>query len=71
MPDKITTIKLSVSTKERLEKFRVYKRETYEEILRKIFDMLNICKVEPEKARSKLLSLDRQNKQFSKENKQN
>ena len=71
MADKITTIKLSVSTKERLEKFRVYRRETYEEILKKIFDMLNICKVEPEKARSKLLSLDRQNKQFSKENKSN
>ncbi|MBX4212286.1 hypothetical protein KW787_02420 [Candidatus Pacearchaeota archaeon] len=56
---KITTIKLLGSTKARLEKLRSYKRETYDEILIKILEILTICKFNPERARVLLLSLDR------------
>ncbi len=60
MGDKITTIKLSEETKSRLNHLRVYKKETYEEILQKMLDILNTCRVSPEKARGKLIGIDRQ-----------
>jgi ribosome-binding protein aMBF1 (putative translation factor) len=59
-------IKLSKKTKERIDKLRVYKRETYDEVLEKILDILNTSKVNPERARSKLLSIDRQRKRSGK-----
>ena len=36
MANKITTLKLEQETKQRLEKLREHKRETYDEIIRKI-----------------------------------
>lgn len=57
-----TTIKLSRGTKERLDNLKEYERETYEEILCKILGVLNICKINPEKARARLISVDRQKK---------
>lgn len=57
--NKITTIKLERSTKDRIDKLRVYKRETYDEILQNLLTILNICKVNPEAARKKLLLIDR------------
>ncbi|MCK5321596.1 hypothetical protein KAJ38_03385, partial [Candidatus Pacearchaeota archaeon] len=48
---KITTIKLSEETKIRLGKLRENKRESYDEILRKILYILNIVRDEPEKAK--------------------
>jgi hypothetical protein len=53
-----TTIKLSRETKERLEKLREHKRESYDDILRKMLGILNITKSEPEKARSILQKVD-------------
>ena len=58
----ITTIKLSKRTKERLDKMKVYKRESYEEILESIFDILNVCRINPEKAKMKLILIDEQKK---------
>lgn len=58
----ITTIKLDVKTKERLDKLRVYKRETYDEIVQSMLDILNICRVNPEHARGRLIGLDRARK---------
>ena len=57
-----TTIKLSRHTKERLDHFRRYKRETYEEILENILEILNLCRLAPERARSKLILMDKQKK---------
>lgn len=54
-----TTIKLSKFTKTRLDKFKEYKRETYEEILQKMLEILTICRINPERARIRLLSLER------------
>ena len=55
----ITTIKLQKKTKSRLDKLKVYKRESYEEVLQYILDILNICRINPEKARIKLLRIGR------------
>jgi hypothetical protein len=60
--DEITTIKLNRKTKERLDKLRVHKRETYDEILQRVLSILNICITNPELARSKLASIERQKK---------
>lgn len=57
--NKITTIKLYKETKGRLDNLKEYKRETYDEILEKIIDILNMLKVSPMRARAKLISIDR------------
>jgi DNA-directed RNA polymerase subunit F len=49
--NKITTIKLLGETKLRIEKLREHKRESYDDILRKILYVLNIARDDPEKAR--------------------
>lgn len=48
----ITTIKLEEETKQRLEKLREFKKESYDEILKKILSVLNIVRVDPERARA-------------------
>ncbi|MBS3089276.1 hypothetical protein J4461_00140 [Candidatus Pacearchaeota archaeon] len=57
-----TTIKIKKSTKKRLEGLRVYSRETYEEIISKLLDILNLCKMNPEMAKRQLYILDKQRK---------
>ena len=54
-----TTIKLAKSTKERIDRLKEYKRETYDEILQKMLEILTICRISPERARIRLLSLER------------
>ncbi len=49
--EKITTIKLLEETKLRIEKLREYKRESYDDLLRKILYVLNIARDDPDKAR--------------------
>ena len=60
--NKITTIKLTTSTKKRLDHLRLYKRETYDEILQKMLEILSICRSAPERARAHLITLDKQRK---------
>ena len=59
----ITTIKLNKKTKLRLDKIKSYKRESYEDIMQKILEILNICRINPEKARAKLIAIDKNNKE--------
>ena len=59
MTTETTTIKLARKTKERLDHLKEYKRETYEEILQKIFEILTLCRINPEKARSRLIAISR------------
>ena len=61
---KITTIKLSSDTKKRLDNLKIYSRETYEEILLKMLQILNLCRLNPERARTRLISIDRQKKRM-------
>lgn len=65
--DKITTIKLLEETKLRLEKLREHKRETYDDILRKILYVLNVNREEPEKARKILEKIDELRKRMLEE----
>jgi len=56
---KITTIKISTETRERLGKLREYDRETFNDVLNKIFYILNTCKKDPEKSQRLLINIDR------------
>jgi hypothetical protein len=47
----ITTIKLSKETKERLDKLKEYRRESYDDLLRKMLGILNLSRADPDKAR--------------------
>ena len=60
--NKITTIKLSEGTKERIDHLRSYKRESYEEILQKMLEVLNLSRMNPERARLHLITIDRERK---------
>lgn len=55
---KITTIKLLEETKNRIEKLREHKRESYDDILRKILYVLNAAREDPEKAKKILERID-------------
>jgi predicted DNA-binding protein len=63
MPKK-TTIKISQETKERLEKLREHKRETYDDIIRKIMYVLNTVRDEPSKAKAVLEFIDEKRKRM-------
>lgn len=52
--EKVTTIKLLEETKLRIEKLREHKRESYDDILRKILYVLNLARDSPEKAKKVL-----------------
>ena len=58
----ITTIKLSKRTKDRIDHLKVYKRETYEDILQRMLEILNVCRLEPERARNNLIIIDKERK---------
>lgn len=49
--NKITTIKLTEETKLRIEKLREHKKESYDDILKKILYVLNAARDSPERAK--------------------
>ena len=55
---RITTIKLEAETKTRLGHLKEHKRETYDDILRKMLWLLNTLKTAPEKAQYTLKKID-------------
>ena len=65
----ITTIKLQKETKERLEKLRESKRESYDDILRKILFVLNATRDNPNKAKNILERIDDLRKRMLEEEK--
>jgi hypothetical protein len=58
----ITTIKLKKETKQRLEKLKEYKRESFNDLIKKILYILNLARVEPEKSRVLLQKIDENRK---------
>jgi predicted transcriptional regulator len=56
---KNTTIKLSKKTKDRLDHLKEFKRETYDEILEKMLEILTLARNSPGRARAKLIRIDR------------
>ena len=70
MLDKITTIKLQEKTKLRLNKLKEYELESYEQVVRKILFILNLCRKSPEKAKYLLEKIDasiKREKQYNNE----
>lgn len=59
-----TTIKLSKKTKERLDRLREYKNESYEEVIVKILDIFNLYRVNPGEAVARLALLEQQRKRI-------
>ena len=55
---KITTIKIYVETKERMDKLKEHVRESYDDVLKKVLFILNYLKKDPEKARKILSKID-------------
>lgn len=56
---KTTTIKLDAETKARLDHLKEHKRETYEEVIRKILFVLNKLRKDPSSANGFLSKIDR------------
>ena len=50
----ITTIKLLKDSKKRLDKLKIHNRETYDDVIQKILNILNILKLNPYQAQDKL-----------------
>lgn len=65
MTKEITTIKLSKKTKSRLDNLKEYRRETYEEIINKILDVMNLFKTDPEEVKRHLSLMDQKRKQMT------
>ncbi|MEK6836956.1 MAG: hypothetical protein AABX94_04815 [Nanoarchaeota archaeon] len=59
---KITTIKVGIETKSRLDKLRVHHKESYDEVIQKILYILNLCKSGSSEARARLLAIDKAKK---------
>lgn len=55
----ITTIKLTNATKKRLENLKIHRKESYEEVIKRILSVLNVCKVHPNDARHMLEEFNR------------
>ncbi len=65
-----TTIKVMRETKGRLNKLKEYERESYDQILRKMLYVLNMCRQNPEKAKNILEEISKvikREKEFKKE----
>ena len=67
---KVTTIKLLEETKMRLEKLREHKKESYDDILRKILYVLNVSRDDPEKAKRILERISELRERMIKEEKE-
>ena len=55
----ITTIKIHKETKQRLSRLKEHKRETYEEVNRKILYILNKIRKDPTSSNRLLLKIDK------------
>ena len=56
---KITTIKISSDTKNRLIKLQIHKRETYDDIIQKMLSLLNLLKANPYQAKARLEEIEK------------
>ena len=52
-----TTIKLNPTTKEELDKFRQYKSESYDELVRKLLYLVKMCEKEPKLSQKTILEI--------------
>jgi hypothetical protein len=52
-----TTIRLKQRTKEELNNFKQYKNESYDELIRKLIYLVNICAKEPKLSQKTILEI--------------
>ena len=59
-----TTIKIHEDTKSRLDTFREYKHESYDEVIKKVIYIVNTCKKNPELSKETIKAIEaaRENK---------
>jgi Zn-finger protein len=56
--NKITTIKVKQKTKERIDKLRVHRKDSYDEILQRLLGILNVCRADPDQAQERLEKME-------------
>lgn len=61
-----TTIKLNFGTKSELDKFRQYKNESYDEIVRKIIRIVFLCKKEPKLSQKTIKEIENTREEIKK-----
>lgn len=59
---KITTLKVNLDTKSRIDHLRVYKRESYDDIIQKMLNLLNIARINPQETRARLILMEKERK---------
>ena len=59
-----TTIKVNVDTKHQLDQFREYKRETYDELIRKMIYIARKVKTNPELSKEAMLTIENARKRI-------
>ena len=60
----VTTIKVSLETKHELDKFREYKRESYDDLIRKLIYIVKKVKTEPELSREAVIAIEEARKRI-------
>ena len=63
-----TTIKVGLDTKHQLDQFKEYKRETYDELIRKILYIVEKAKTEPALSQETIMAIENARKRIREEN---
>lgn len=53
-----TTVKLHEDTKHQLDRFREYKNETYDEVIKKVVFIAKMCKKQPELSKETIEAIE-------------
>jgi hypothetical protein len=61
-----TTIRLNKITKEQLDLFKQYKNESYDELLRKLIYLVNLCEKDPKLSQKTLFEIKEARKRIKK-----
>ena len=61
-----TTIKVHEDTKHRLDRFREYKNESYDEVIKKMIYIAEICKKTPELSQEAIKDIERARERIKK-----
>lgn len=59
-----TTIKVDLDTKHQLDQFREYKRETYDELIRKMLYIVKKAKTQPELSKETITAIENARKRI-------
>ena len=61
-----TTIKIHIDTKTQLDKFREYKNESYDEVIKKVVFIAKTCDTEPELSKETIKAIEAARKRMDK-----